>query len=197
MSVFAATLGTSFYVPSGPPPPSVIDLGAGYGPTANPSDGTLFRREYIGYHTDDMNWFLSAPLLNALADPGITVNETTTNNELSDNFSVMWTGYFYAPSGGQYRFGTASDDGSYLWIGDKAINDWRVVTADVQNGGPHGLTPIENTTDVLMVGGRWYPIRMVFGEFTGGAVFSMSVELVGSGPVTPIWQYSQGSPEGF
>jgi hypothetical protein len=196
MSVSAATLGTSFYVPSGPPGPSIIDLGAGYGAPVNASDGTLFRREYIGYHTDDMSWFSSAPLLNALADPGITVNETTTNNELSDYFSVMWTGYFYAPAGGQYRPTLSSDDGSYLWMGDNAINNWTTATSIVNNGGPHGQGSVTGD-DVIMVGGKWYPIRIVFGEIGGAAVFNFQIEVVGSGIITPTWSYSQGSPEGF
>lgn len=197
MSLAASIIGTSFYSDSYTPPPSgPIDLGQGYGPPANPANGSLVRREYTGYHGDNMSFFNTATLVTTTADQLMTVDDNTTVNGLADFYSVMWTGYIYAPAGAQYRIQTTSDDGSYLWIGDNAINNWTPSTAIVNNGGLHGSTAVTGT-DVLMYGGRWFPIRMVFGEADGGASFSSSFQIVGSGPITPTFAYNLNSSDGF
>lgn len=198
MSASASIIGTSFYVPSGPPPgPSVIDLGPGYGPPANPSFDVLLRKEYVDYHGDNMSFFNSATAVTTAPDNTIIVTDANTVNGATDYFSVMWTGYMFAPAGGQYRATLSSDDGSYLWMGDNAINNWTVATSIVNNGGAHGQGSVTGD-DVLMVGGRWYPIRMVFGEIGGAAVFNFQIEVVGgSGPITPSWAYSLSTGDGF
>lgn len=199
MNLSSAIIGTSFYFNPGPPPPSgPIDLGAGYGPPANPNTGFLLKSRYPGYHGDNMSFFNSASLFGQSADGLVIADDSTEVNGSYDNYSLMWTGYIFAPAGGQYRINTTSDDGSYLWIGDNAINNWTTSTAIVSNGGAHGSTTVTGT-DVLMVGGRWYPIRMVFGELSGGAVFNTQIEIVGSGtgPITPLWAYNTTTGDGF
>ncbi|RLG84485.1 MAG: beta-glucosidase [Thermoprotei archaeon] len=41
-------------------------------------------------------------------------------------FAVMWLGYLYVPSSGEYRFYITTDDGSRLWIDEKLVIDaWK------------------------------------------------------------------------
>jgi DNA-binding beta-propeller fold protein YncE len=51
------------------------------------------------------------------------------NNPLMEPFSILWSGQIAAPREGVYRFGTRSDDGSFVYV------DGQVV---VDNGGEHG-----------------------------------------------------------
>ena len=53
-------------------------------------------------------------------------------------YSVEWTGVFYAPVSGTYTFYLASDDSSYLWLGDNALSGYTISNCLVNsayNGG--------------------------------------------------------------
>lgn len=51
------------------------------------------------------------------------------NNPLPEPFSILWKGKIAAPRSGTYRFGTRSDDGSFVTIDGQLV---------VDNGGVHG-----------------------------------------------------------
>jgi len=77
----------------------------------------------------------------------------------SDNFSIRWLGKLKAPISGTYDFGTFSDDGVRLWIGDSLLIDkWT----------PHSQA--WNTCRVNMVAGTFYNIRIDYYENGGQAL---------------------------
>ena len=105
--------------------------------------------------TVDFHWELSAPA------PGLP----------EDGFSVRWTGKLTPPKSGLYALGLRSDDGSRLYLDGKlVVDDW----------GDH--PPTLKTTQIELVGGKSYDVRLEYFEGIVGA----SVEL--------LWQRSDKDP---
>jgi hypothetical protein len=82
-----------------------------------------------------------------------------------EHYTVEWQGYFYAQITGTYHFHTASDDASHLWIGDGAYT-LEKSKLTVNNGGLHGRYGV--TGSIYLTAGIYYPMRILFGERTGG-----------------------------
>lgn len=139
------------------------------------TEGGLYGKRFNGYYADNVNWFTSAPLH---GDTNVT---TQINNFTSsaDNYTWQWLGYFLAPTTGNYTFFTSSDDASHLWIGDNALSSVATVNALVNNGGLHG--PQERSGTINLIAGQYYPMRIMFGEFGGGDIMTVSF----SGPGIP------------
>ena len=105
--------------------------------------------------TVDFHWELAAPA------PGLP----------EDGFSVRWTGKLTPPKSGLYALGLLSDDGSRLYLDGKlVVDDW----------GDH--PPTLKTTQMKLVGGRAYDVRLEYFEGIVGA----SVEL--------LWQSADKDP---
>lgn len=59
----------------------------------------------------------------------------------TDNFSVRWTGWVYAPVSGNYKFIEETDDGGRLWVNEKKIIDeWYVEGMGNKHSGSIELT---------------------------------------------------------
>ena len=82
------------------------------------------------------------------------------------DFAFRYTGFVRVPAAGVYRFSTASDDGSALWIGDTLV---------VDNDTPHSL--LEKSGVVALEAGL-HPIRVEYFENTGG----FDLKVLWSGP---------------
>lgn len=147
-------------------------------------------RIYTGYFADNVSWFATATpvggtssgltfdLSNILtATAGIVpLNSTTT-------LSVEWYGLFLPPYGtGVYRFSLRSDDASYMWIGPNAVSGYSIANATINNGGVH--IPTEVTADVSLIGGRYYPFRIQFGNNTSGLEFTFRYKLASAADST-------------
>ncbi len=105
--------------------------------------------------TVDFHWELAAP------GPGLP----------ADGFSARWTGKLIPPKSGYYVLGLRSDDGSRLYLdGQRVVDDW----------GNHA--PTLKTTEIELVGGRPYDLRLEYFEGVLGA----SVEL--------LWQKADKDP---
>ena len=76
---------------------------------------------------------------------------------LADDVGAVFTGWVHATVPGEWRFGTNSDDGSALWIGDRQV---------VDNDGLHGM--VERSGTIALEAG-WHAIRVEFFERGGGA----------------------------
>ena len=59
-----------------------------------------------------------------------------------------------------------------MWIGANAQTGFTTTNATVQNGGLHGTT--EKFGTIYLTAGVYYPIRIQFGEFTGGDVMTFN-----------------------
>ena len=129
----------------------------------------LYGKRYVGYFNDDVNWFNTAPLHG-------DVNQLTEINNFTnaaENYSWQWLGYFKASSTENYTFYTNSDDASYLWVGNNATAGFTTANATVNNGGPHGANEV-TSSPVSLVAGTYYPIRVQFGESSGGDFMTVS-----------------------
>ncbi len=100
--------------------------------------------------TIDFNWGQKSP------DENIQV----------DRFSARWTGKLIAPKTGRIKIGVLSNDGSYLYINGKLlINNW----------GMHG--PLLRTTEIDVVKGKEYDIKVEFSEIGNNAEVALKWEL--------------------
>jgi hypothetical protein len=158
-----------------------------------------------GYFGDDTTYFLNTSvkgsgtskdfsnITSATSDSGNLIN---TMNSGGHYYSVEWVGFVVPDVTGNWTFGTNSDDASYLWLDEKATNDYSIQNADVNNGGLHGMVYKEATK--YLVSGKSYPIRMQFGENWGGRNFILSIKPPNNPSVSNYYSvlYTLQNPDG-
>ena len=95
-------------------------------------------------------------------------NFTSSDRQDYDFYSWQWTGYFKAPYTHDFVFRIANvDDSVDLWVGDNAILGF---TSENRTVG--GLYNADISSDPIhMIGGQYYPVRLQFGEDSGGDHF--------------------------
>ena len=79
-----------------------------------------------------------------------------------NNSTWLIDGYFLPKNTGSYTFFLNSDDASYLWIGNNALQGYTKENALVQNGGIHGA--LEVSASISLTAGVYYPIRIIYGN---------------------------------
>ena len=122
---------------------------------------------YVGYYSDDPNWFATA----ALQGQTVTSTQIRDFTSSSDYYSWQWLGTFRSTSAGTYNFCTASDDASHLWVGANATTGFTVANAIVNNGGTHPV--VTQCGNITLAASTDYPIRIQFGEAGGGDAMSV------------------------
>lgn len=87
-----------------------------------------------------------------------------------DLYGFIAIGFFRPPTTGTYTFYTSSDDGSGVWIGNiaAAFGGRTTTNAVLNNGLGVGQGDTKRSGSTTLIGGRWYPIRIVHEEGTGG-----------------------------
>lgn len=141
----------------------------GYWTSWVPYTSGLFKTTYSGYFADDVSFFATAIPATVGTNPATSVQTTSIfegSGDSGTNFSCQWLGYFKPTTTETYTFYTASDDASYVWIGNNAITGFTTTNAIVKNGGLHGIT--EQSGTVSLTAEVYYPIRIQFGELNGG-----------------------------
>jgi hypothetical protein len=129
----------------------------------------LFKTTYTGYFNDNVSFFATATPAAKGANPMFSIQTTAISEPATNDaetFSVQWLGYFLPSTSETYTFFTASDDASYVWIGNNAVTGFTTANATVDNGGLHGV--VEESGTAALTAGVYYPIRIQFGENTGG-----------------------------
>jgi len=129
----------------------------------------LYRTTYSGYFADSVSFFETATATATLVQTTV-IEEPITDD--GSNFSMQWLGYFRPTTTETYTFFLSSDDASYLWIGSNAISGFSTANATVNNGGLHGS--IETSGTAALTSGVYYPIRIQYGEQSGGDVMSFN-----------------------
>jgi hypothetical protein len=135
----------------------------------------LYKTTYTGYFADNVNFFATATSASIGGNPANSVQTTVISEPATDdgsNFSVQWLGYFKPTTTETYTFFTNSDDASYMWIGANALSGFTTGNAAVNNGGLHGNQ--ERSGSVALTAETYYPIRIQFGENSGGDVFGFN-----------------------
>lgn len=141
----------------------------------------VFKTTYAGYFgsttggQDNVNFFATATPQGFGGNPATSVQTTAITEPATgdgEQFSCQWIGYFKPTTSETYTFYTSSDDASYMWIGSNAQSGFTTLNATVKNGGLHGS--VEQSGSVVLTAGTYYPIRIQFGEYTGGDVLTFS-----------------------
>jgi hypothetical protein len=157
-----------------PTPTITMSLTPTPSPTSSFSAG-IFKTTYAGYHNENPAFFATATPTAFGSNPATSVQTTSITEPSSDdgsNFSCQWLGYFKATTTETYTFFLSSDDGSYLWIGANALSGFTTANSNINNGGAHG--PLEVSSTFSLTAGVFYPIRIQFGEISGGDVMTFS-----------------------
>lgn len=125
-----------------------------------------------GYMNDNPAFFATATVTHTGSNITNTSNVFTATNGIqavngSDNYSIEWSGFFYAPTTGTYTMYIASDDCGYLWVGNNAqTGNFTTANVTASYPGIHGLAEASNT--VNLTAGTYYPYRAQFGENGAG-----------------------------
>jgi len=131
----------------------------------------LIRRAYNGYFytgAEASQWFkdrmpidtlIGAPLGNG--DPG----------EVHVQYlSYEWVGYFSPPATDDYTFYINSDDYTLVWIGSNAVSAYTNSNADITCA----TSQYAQSSAISLTGGDFVPIRIQFGNNTGGGELHVS-----------------------
>ncbi|WP_400192566.1 PA14 domain-containing protein [Hymenobacter sp. B81] len=121
----------------------------GTDPGGNPATNGLYAEYYSGYFNDDHSFFTAGPAplarvdaqVNFATDDGWGNIVPPASNNLSnpDEYSARWRGSILIPVTGAYTFYLTSDDASYLWLDDDALDlPAQSSRAAIDNGGAHG-----------------------------------------------------------
>lgn len=144
--------------------------------------------QYKGYFADDTNWFTDARYSSS-----VMANTTTSgsglpvfdgSSDLGGRTSFSWTGYFIPDISGEWQFQIASDDASYMWLGNDAIVNYQSNpgSALISNGGIHAEKIV--TGKINLVKNKIYPLRIQYGNDTNAAVFKFRY----MAPGFNVWQ---------
>lgn len=134
-----------------------------------PYQAGIYRFTYSGYFgslvdaNDNVNWFDTATVSSSLIQSNVISDPATDDGE---GFSRQWLGYFVPSTTQTYTFFLQSDDASYLWVGNNAVSSYTRANSIVNNGGLHGF--VEQSGSISLTSGVYYPIRVQYGENTGG-----------------------------
>ena len=154
---------------------SVISGGIRTLEDAIPYVAGLYKTTYAGYFADVPSFFATATPTTYGTNPSTSVQTTAITEAASDdgsNFSCQWLGYFLPSTTETYTFFTSSDDASYVWVGSNALTGFTTANAIVNNGGAHGNQ--ERSGTISLTSGVYYPIRIQFGEASGGDVMTFN-----------------------
>jgi hypothetical protein len=135
----------------------------------------LYKTTYSGYFADNVSFFATATPASVGGNPATSVQTTSIFEPAQDdgeNFSCQWLGYFKPTTSETYTFFTSSDDASYVWIGSNAQTGFTTGNSTVNNGGLHGT--LEKFGSIALTAGTYYPIRIQFGELSGGDVMTFN-----------------------
>lgn len=134
-----------------------------------------------GYFNDNHTFFVNnIPKYTGISNPINLASIRTQNSEEfpteefpTEKFSVEWFGYVIPSKTESVKFSIESDDASYLWFGNKAIYEYNIDNATINNGGMHGM--VKKETTIELTAGEIYPIRIQYGEAGGGEDFILKI----------------------
>ena len=123
----------------------------------------VYKVTYTGYHGDDV----------AFTDTATVTATTTATNftiaSIAENTTVLYTGYLLADYTGTWTFAIASDDASYLWIGNTAVSGY---TTSNELATASYLGP--GTGTISLAAGEYYPIRLLYGNGPSGGSLNLT-----------------------
>lgn len=120
----------------------------------------------------DTNGYSKIGRTSDLTNLTTATNGQYTSAQTIDTYSLEFTGYFRPSESGIHTFYTISDDCSFVWLGTTALSGYTTANALVNNGGARAAQMRSGNTAYLTAG-TYYPIRVQFGESSGGQSMKM------------------------
>jgi hypothetical protein len=89
----------------------------------------------------------------------------------SENTSYAWTGHFIPDVTGEWQFEIASDDASFMWLGNDAVTNYQGGPAGalIKNGGIHAEKAV--SAKIMLIKDKIYPLRIQYGNASQASVF--------------------------
>ena len=135
---------------------------------------------YNNYYFDtSFDLFSSRPytLYNRNITNFVSTSTAILNTDLNfviQNYSTyMWYGLFKSPysSPTDISFGLNTDDASYMWFGDNAMDGkYTLLNANIDNSGIKG-PPSDKQCNINVKNDVYYPIRIIYGQRGGNDEF--------------------------
>jgi hypothetical protein len=131
----------------------------------------LHQGRFLGYFAE------TPEALKNKAANSVAVKNTlpSFNNE---NFGLvetyMWSGYFVPDVNGDWQFKITSDDASYMWFGNDAIQNWMDEKSSARLAVPAGA-PTQRSVSINLKKDGVYPIRILYGNSGGPGTFNFEV----------------------
>ena len=174
----SSTFGNVFTFDIAPPPPSGC---TGLDPGGAPPARGLYGEYYAGYFANDHAFFLANTsglqrvdaLVNFANTPswGNIVPPAGGSATDPDAFSVRLRGALYVPVTGSYTLYITSDDASFLWLDNAALDAPALTSrATINNGGLHA-EQTDSATVFLTAG--LHNLLIHYGESGGGNVLTL------------------------
>jgi hypothetical protein len=167
----------------------------------------LAQIQYRGYFADDPNWFS-----NERYEKSLILNTTVGASGIPDfdwysnpadwnkveKSSWSWTGHFIPDVSGEWQFEIASDDASFMWLGNDAVTNYQGGPAGalIKNGGIHEAKAV--SAKIMLTKDKIYPLRIQYGNNGQAAVFKFRFMSPGvtewqSDFSTLLWRAAYGS----
>jgi len=131
----------------------------------------LHQGRFLGYFAETPEVFKNK------AATSVAVKNTlpSFNNE---NFGLvetyMWSGYFVPDVDGDWQFKITSDDASFMWFGNDAIQNWMDEKSSARLAVPAGA-PTQRSVSINLKKDGVYPIRILYGNSGGPGTFNFEV----------------------
>jgi len=154
-----------------------LTLATKYGITVNDTSLTpakptgLIRKTYNGYYytgTEASQWFKDKTPIDTLI--GAPLGDGDPGEVRTQHLSYEWVGYFSPPATDDYTFHINSDDYTLVWIGSNAVSAYTNSNADIACATSQSA----QSSAITLTGGDFVPIRIQFGNDTGGGELHVS-----------------------
>jgi hypothetical protein len=131
----------------------------------------LIRKTYSGYFytgTEASQWFKDKTPIDTLT--GAPLGDGDPGEVRTQHLSYEWVGYFSPPATDDYTFYVNSDDYTLVWIGSNAVSAYTNSNADITCP----TSQSRQSSAISLTGGDFVPIRIQFGNDTGGGELHVS-----------------------
>lgn len=170
--------------------------------------GGLWRDVFVGISGGRVSDLTGAPNYPGFPDASGVINQAESPSGYADNYGQRWSGWITPPESGDYRFYSATDDASELWLSttDQRSDRILIATESTYRGVRNWSTNFSNesvSSPIALVGGQRYYIELLHKEGGGGdnaavtwdwrSAGTWTTPLVGSDPLPgAVLEYQVG-----
>jgi hypothetical protein len=163
-------------------------------------DGLIWQL-YDGYLNDNLTTLAGLPLSTIVTpNTGVctdlgSIKGITGSGVTITKYSLVISGFFKSTVAGSYKFALSCIGSGYLWIGDTALPQNRILTSSTSNAflvnrSNGGSTSVEKSNYFTVVANTFYPFCIIFGESTQYDTFSCQITLPNGNKITNWSGYS-------